>query len=281
MRHAKTVAFLSAVIGGLAAVAAILLAHPFAAPRTSVVVRGGGTTAFASDTTSTGSLTPREIYERDAPGVVSIRATSSGTAGASASSSTPFGEAAAAKTDTGAGIVVSATGMIVTNEHVVDGASSITVSLDGEAGRTRSATLVASDRARDLAVLKIDPSGLTLHPLMLGNSATTEVGDGAYAIGNPFGLNWTLTTGVVSALNRRISSPAGNAINHVIQTDAALNPGNSGGPLINGSGQVIGVNSQIISGSSTSSGQGGSSGVGFAIPSSAVKGFLRQAGVTL
>jgi putative serine protease PepD len=136
--------------------------------------------------------------------------------------------------------------------------------------------VIATDPSHDLALLKISPSGLTLHPLSLANSSATQVGDPAYAIGNPFGLNWTLTTGVVSAVNRQIKAPDEATISHVIQTDAALNPGNSGGPLINASGAVIGVNSQIAS-ASTSGGQGGSTGVGFAISSNTVKTFLQGA----
>jgi S1-C subfamily serine protease len=262
------------MIGGAAAAAVVLLFNPLSPTRTKVIVQGSGATAFASQLTGVSPLTPREIYERDAPGVVSIRADAHAAGG-------PFAEAGATRTDTGTGIVVASNGTIVTNEHVIDGATSITVSLDGEKGRTRKATLLASDRTRDLAVLRIDPAGLTLHPLTLAVSSAAQVGDAAYAIGNPFGLNWTLTSGVVSALDRQITSPAGTKIDHVIQTDAALNPGNSGGPLIDAAGEVVGINSQIVSGASTSAGQGASSGVGFAIPSSSVASFLRSSGTSV
>jgi len=269
MTHPKTVASISAVIGGLAAALAILLGHPFSSgAHTQVLARPAGGTAFASQLTS-GSLTPRQIYEKDAHGVVAVRAT-----GSTGSSRGPFGgEPRAQQSDTGTGIVLSTSGLIVTNDHVVAGASTVTVSLDGESGRTRQATVVAEDPSSDLALLRISPAGLTLHPLAIADSSTTQVGDAAYAIGNPFGLNWTLTTGVVSAVNRQIKAPNEATIGHVIQTDAALNPGNSGGPLINASGAVIGINSQIAS---TTGAQGGSTGVGFAVPSNSVKTFLQR-----
>jgi len=272
--NSKVVTLISAAIGGLAAALAIVLGHPFAAStQKQVLMRPSGGTTFASQLTATTPLTPREVYERDARGVVAIRATS----GAAPQALSPFGaEQGRGQTDTGTGIVLSTSGLIVTNDHVVERAGTITVSLDGSSGQTRQASVIATDPSHDLALLKIAPNGLTLHPLSLANSSATQVGDPAYAIGNPFGLNWTLTTGVVSALNRQIKAPDEATISHVIQTDAALNPGNSGGPLINASGAVIGVNSQIASASS-SGGQGGSTGVGFAISSNTVKTFLQGA----
>jgi putative serine protease PepD len=277
MLTSKGLTLFSAATGGVAAALVLALANPFstATRTTTVIARQSGGKAFASQLTASTSLTPREVYERDAHGVVAIRASSA----SSSSSSSPFGaQQSTGKIDTGTGIVLSSAGLIVTNEHVVEGASSITVSLDGSSEHTIQASVVAEDKPSDLALLKIDASGLTLHPLTLANSATTQVGDGVDAIGNPFGLNWTLTTGVVSALNRQITAPDGAPIAHVIQTDAALNPGNSGGPLINTSGEVIGINSQIVSGSSSASGTGGSSGVGFAIPSNTVKAFVQSSG---
>jgi putative serine protease PepD len=171
--------------------------------------------------------------------------------------------------------------LILTNNHVVEGASQITVSLDGAGGTTRTARVVAADPTKDLALLRIDTSGLQLHPLKLAPATGVEVGEPAYAIGNPFGLNWTLTTGVVSALNRTIKAPDGASITGAIQTDAALNPGNSGGPLLDDHGLVIGVNSQIVSGSASAGSQGGSSGVGFAISTATVRAFLASRNVTV
>jgi putative serine protease PepD len=274
MTRARTLPLLSALVGGLIAGIAILVSQPSAgSTHGQKISRQPGHTAFASNTSADAQLTPRQIYERDAHGVVAIRASRS-------AARSPFGGEAAAQTATGSGIVLSTGGLIVTNEHVVEGASKITVSLDGEGGRTRPAKVIAMDRSSDLALLRIATAGLSLHPLSLANSSNTTVGDAAYAIGNPFGLNWTLTTGVVSAVNRQIEAPNGARIDHVIQTDAALNPGNSGGPLIDESGAVVGINAQIASASSTAGGQAGSTGVGFAIPSSAVKALLQRSQIS-
>ena len=174
---------------------------------------------------------------------------------------------------TGSGFVVSSDGYIVTNAHVVEGSNGQIKAKIGD-GKTLTAKLVGEDASTDLALLKVDATGLK--PLALGDSSTVQVGDPAYAIGNPFGLDRTLTTGVISALQRQISSPNGFSINDVIQTDAAINPGNSGGPLFNGAGQVIGVNSQIESPNTSSTGQGGNVGIGFAIPSNTVKTVIDQ-----
>jgi len=277
MRHQKTIAALSAVTGGVIAALALALYAPFGAGGSRVLVQHAGGTAFASDNSSGTALTPRAIYERDAPGVVAIRASST-----PSGLQSPFGSApgeASARTDTGTGIVISSGGLILTNDHVVKGANSITVSLDGQSEHTRTAHLVGQDPGRDLALLRVSPEGIAMHPLSLAASGSAQIGEAAWAIGNPFGLNWTLTGGVVSALNRAISSPSGAAIREVIQTDAALNPGNSGGPLINSQGEVIGVNSQIVSGSSTAGGQGRSSGVGFAISTRTLRAFLSGLGV--
>jgi S1-C subfamily serine protease len=140
----------------------------------------------------------------------------------------------------------------------------VTVTLSDE---TRRATVIGKDEPTDLALLKIDPRGLDLHPLQLGDSDAVHVGDPTVAIGNPFGYDRTLTTGVVSALQRQISSPQGYTMEDVIQTDAVLNPGNSGGPLIDASGRVIGVNSQIAH---------GSVGIGFAVPVDTAKRVIRD-----
>ncbi|MHB8242957.1 MAG: S1C family serine protease [Solirubrobacteraceae bacterium] len=275
MRHLKAVSFISAAAGGLAAALIVLVVHPFgmSSHTTAVLTHRTGSTTFASQLSTSTSLTPRQIYERDARGVVAIRST----AGSSTQSQEPFGgEQSSVQSDTGSGVLLSRSGLILTNEHVIEDGSSIAVALDGETGYTHKATVVAVDKSLDLALLRIDSGGVSLHPLTLGESSATQVGDSAYAIGNPFGLNWTLTTGIVSALNRQIKAPDGATINHVIQTDAALNPGNSGGPLIDSSGEVIGVNSQIISSSTSTTGEGASSGVGFAISSDTLKAFVQR-----
>jgi putative serine protease PepD len=175
---------------------------------------------------------------------------------------------------TGSGFVISGDGLIVTNEHVVDGAQQVQVKI-GTSGKAQPAKVVGADASRDLALLKVDASGLNTVPL--GDSSKVSVGDPTYAIGNPYGLDHTLTTGIVSALGRDLQSPNGSKISGAIQTDAAINPGNSGGPLLNADGQVIGVNSQIVSGGSGQGGEGGNVGIGFAIPANTVETFVSQA----
>ena len=159
---------------------------------------------------------------------------------------------------TGTGFVWSKDGLVVTNAHVIQGASSIVVSLHDQSVYEAEVVGVAPDK--DLAVLRIKAPRSKLKPLPVGNSDNLEVGRKVLAIGNPFGLDYTLTTGIVSALGREIDAPNGRKIRGVIQTDAAINPGNSGGPLLDSSGQLVGVNTAIISPG------GGSSGIGFAVP---------------
>jgi putative serine protease PepD len=215
--------------------------------------RSGGTSAGTRREVASTGLTATQIYQRDSSGVVAIRAVTS------------EGE------DSGTGIVLNDKGLILTNDHVVAGASSIVAGPGKSSNVTRTATLVGEEANQDLALLRIDPSGLGLHPLSLVSSSSVQVGDPVYAIGNPYGLDETLTRGIVSALGREIAAPDGSKITGAIQTDAALNPGNSGGPLLNEQGEVIGVNSQIASDAARSEGsQPGSTGVGFAIASNTV-----------
>jgi putative serine protease PepD len=164
-------------------------------------------------------------------------------------------------TATGTGFVIDGKGDIVTAAHVVNGASSVTVTFQD--GTTRKATVLGKDNATDVAVLKVDPAGMTLHPLPLGSSANLEVGDALAAIGDPFNYNRSISTGIVSGLDRTISAPNGFTVAHAIQTDAALNPGNSGGPVFDSSGKVIGIVDQIATNGSSNA---TSSGVGFAVP---------------
>jgi putative serine protease PepD len=168
----------------------------------------------------------------------------------------------------GSGFVYDRDGTLVTNQHVVDGASSISVRFWD--GTTHSAELVGADRSTDLAVLKVDAPASLLVPLQLGDSSALDIGDPVAAIGSPFGLEGTLTTGVVSALHRQMTAPNQFTITDSIQTDAAINHGNSGGPLLDSRGRVVGVNAQIESET------GGNDGIGFAIPSNTVRSVVTQ-----
>ena len=201
-------------------------------------------------------LTVGQVYRDAYRGVVEITVTSQ-------SQSNPFGQQQS-QTAQGSGFVIDDSGHIVTNDHVVDSAK--TVSVQFWNGASYKASVVGTDPSTDLGVIKVDgaPQSI-LHPLQFGNSNAVQVGDTAIAIGSPFGLEETVTSGIVSALHRQMEAPNNFTINDSIQTDAAINHGNSGGPLLNINGDVIGVNSQIRSDS------GGSDGVGFAIPSNTVK----------
>jgi putative serine protease PepD len=168
----------------------------------------------------------------------------------------------------GSGFVYDASGHVVTNEHVVDGASSIQVRFAD--GATTGATVVGTDPSTDLAVLKLDKMPSGVEPLTLADSSAVEVGQEVVAIGSPFGLENSVTSGIVSALDRSMQAPNNYTITGSIQTDAAINHGNSGGPLLDMSGRVIGVTSQIESDS------GGNDGVGFAIPSNTVRAIVSQ-----
>jgi putative serine protease PepD len=245
----------SLLAGGVAATLAVgggaVIAHESIDNPSSAV----GSQTTASTRTISADLNARQIYDASKNAVTYIVA------------DTPQGQA------TGSGFVVSKDGLIVTNDHVVDGASQVQVKI-GTSDKAQAAQVVGADPSRDLALLKVD--GHDLPTLSLADSSSVSVGDPTYAIGNPFGLDHTLTTGIVSALQRSLQAPDGATISGAIQTDAALNPGNSGGALINADGQVIGVNSQIQTGSSNGA-EGGNVGIGFAIPSNTVKTFISEA----
>jgi putative serine protease PepD len=246
---------LAALLGAAAAsVAAVVVGSGSSSPTRSVTALSAGATSTGTrQEVASKALTATQIYKQASAGVVAIKAVTSQGA------------------DSGTGIVLNDKGLILTNDHVVSGASSLTVAAKGSSSLTRSATLVGEEANDDLALIKVDPSGLGLKPLTLASSKSAQVGDSVYAIGNPYGLDETLTRGIVSALGRSISAPNGAQITGAIQTDAALNPGNSGGPLLNDGGQVIGVNSQIASEAASVSGsQPGSTGVGFAVSSDTV-----------
>jgi S1-C subfamily serine protease len=234
------------------------VAAPLAAPISS---RSGGDGA---------SNVVNQIYKRDGDGVAFIE---SEIPAQESQSFSPFGEpeSEGGGTATGSGFVIDSEGHILTNNHVIEGADRVQVKL-GDSDRTYQAKVVGTDPATDLALLDVEAPEAQLHPLTLGHSAAMEVGDPVVAIGNPFGLDRTVTSGIVSALQRQIQAPNGFSISNVIQTDAAINPGNSGGPLINAGGEVIGINSQI----ETGGGGGGNVGIGFAIPIDTVRSEIQQ-----
>ena len=220
------------------------------------------TTAATTSYTSlkTSGLTPQEIYDKNVGSVVEIVATFPGTTDI-------WGQSSGGGQALGTGFVVSTDGYILTNAHVVSENGQAVGTVDvifkgGDSGQTQvQGTVVGADESTDVAVIKVDPSqtpGLT--PIPLGDSASVKVGEPVVAIGNPQGLDFSLSTGVVSATDREMQSPNGATITGGIQTDAAINPGNSGGPLIDASGRVIGINEQIATQS------GGSEGIGFAVP---------------
>ncbi len=209
-------------------------------------------------------LSVGQIYERGAPGVAFVEA-SRGSA-----VQTPFGPSPEGGAATGSGFVIDEQGHILTNAHVVTGAESVRVSL-GEDGNAVDAEVVGEDLSTDVALLEVDPAEADLQPFELADSSALKVGDPIVAIGNPFGLERTVTTGIVSALQREISAPNDFTISDVIQHDAAINPGNSGGPLLDVQGRVIGINSQI-----QTAGGGGSVGVGFAVPVNTAKNVVEQ-----
>jgi putative serine protease PepD len=243
----------ASILGGAAGTGVALGLRDGGSNTTTTVTAAQSATPASEGST----LSAREIYRRAADSVAYI--TARGTQGSA----------------TGTGFVVDADGLIVTNEHVVDGSSDITVELGD--GNSRKATVVGRDKSTDIALLKVDTGGGKLTPLKLADSSKVQIGDATFAIGNPFGLEDTLTTGVISATQRQITAPNGFSISGVLQTDAALNPGNSGGPLLDDQGEVIGINSQIESSSSgQGSSEGANTGVGFAIPSNTVRKVIAQ-----
>jgi putative serine protease PepD len=232
--------------------------------------------ATASGGTSTANLNPRALYASSAAGVVDITASGVSSGGdQGGGGGGPFGPSGPSgqsqTTAAGSGSVIDGQGRILTAAHVVQGASSIKVNFQD--GTTRTARVLGADQSTDIALLKVDPSGLTLHPLALGSSKGLAVGDALAVIGDPFQYSRSLSTGVVSGLDRTIGATNGFSIAHAIQTDASLNPGNSGGPVLDAKGRLVGIADQIATGGSSAQ---TSSGVGFAVPIDIVKSELSQ-----
>src|SRR5918992_1317641 len=262
----------TALGGGLAALGGVALTGDLGGG-TTTVVSSSPAPAAAAPAAADGRLSVAEIYERAAPGVVQITTTVRPPSG-DGLRVTPAGAMPGVPPEQalGSGFVLDKAGHIVTNFHVIDGAEQIEVSFSNQ--DTLKARLVGTDPSTDLAVLRVESSSRGLTPLQLGNSDGVRVGDEVVAIGNPFGLDRTATAGIVSAVQERtITAPNGYPIDHVIQTDAPINSGNSGGPLLNDRAQVIGVNSQI---STAVDAFGGNVGIGFAVPSNTVKHVIAQ-----
>ncbi len=271
MKRLFAIPFLSALVGGGVVVAVLAASGSLSSSSKTVTEVQAAAPSASTGTASSsatipakngGGFTAHEIYEHAAPSVAYVTST------IVRKSESPFGfgESSQQGIATGSGFVIDANGTLLTNWHVVENAVKVTVSF--EHTKTVEAHVIGKDPSQDLAVLKIPTEGLTLHPLKLGNSDAVEVGEPVFAIGNPFNQRDTLTTGVISALQRQIESPNGFAIDNVLQTDAPINPGNSGGPLLNSQGEVIGINSQIETGGGGSS---GNVGIGFAVPINTAK----------
>jgi S1-C subfamily serine protease len=262
----KLKGFLAGLAGGAVAAAAVVILLVFVfdlgeVNKTVVQAAPQTPTAYSTSTTGStgGSLTPQQIYSSLSSGVVMVVSDFGG------STTSPLGQTQSGQA-LGTGFVVDKQGYILTNAHVVEEsgqrASNVTVVFNKGGSETQrvKGQLVGVDTGSDVAVIKVDPSGLTLNPLPLGNSDKIVVGESVVAIGNPLGYDFSITSGIVSATGRSLQAPNGQTIPNGIQTDAAINQGNSGGPLIDSSGRVIGINEQIASQG------GGNEGLGFAVP---------------
>ena len=264
----------AAGVGGAA-----LLGAALALGGAAVMDVGGTTTvrevvsppSSASPAFKGGALSINEIYQQSAPGVVQVTSTAVVETEPDPFFGNPFSPGSQTQRLLGSGFVIDKDGHIITNFHVVEDAQSIEVSFSNR--ETMRARVLGVDPSTDIAVLKVDARSRALTPLKLGDSDAVNVGDAVVAIGNPFGLERSITAGIVSALQREIRAPNLYAIDHVIQTDAPINHGNSGGPLLNAQGQVIGVNAQMETGGT---GEQGNVGIGFAIPIDTVKDVAAQ-----
>jgi putative serine protease PepD len=247
---AISAAILAAVAVGIASYAAFATDGSKTVVR-DVTVSGGTPTAATSSGASASS-----VYQSAYRGTVEITVSTS---------NSPYGGQAQAQ---GSGFVYDGAGHIVTNEHVVEGANSVSVRFWN--GATYKASVVGTDPSTDVAVIKVNAPSSILHPIALGNSSAVQIGQTVVAIGSPYGLEETVTQGIVSALHREMTAPNGFTIADSIQTDAAINHGNSGGPLLDLSGRLIGINAQIKSDTNENT------GIGFAVPSNTVKSIVSQ-----
>ncbi len=252
------------VLGGAAGAGVVALSDGSSTPAASTTTAAASTTATRLVSDDTAATTAESVYASASPSVAHVTST------ITQRTQTPFGVQQQSGEATGTAFVVSADGLLVTNEHVVEGATAVKVAFG--TGRSYTARVVGQNASKDLAVLKIDTGTTKLQPLALADSSQVEVGEQAYAIGTPYGLDRTLTSGLISATDRTIQGTNGANITGALQTDAAINPGNSGGPLLDSDGRVIGVNSQIA----TSGTSDGNVGIGFAVPASTVAAYVQQ-----
>jgi putative serine protease PepD len=260
------------IIGGAIAggVIALIIASASSSTKsvtTTVVQQGSSSTTSAEPTAfkSGTGLSINQIYKAASPGVVDIIVT----AQSQNQGFGFFGGQGGTTEGEGAGVVYNSNGDILTDEHVVANATSVKVNFQD--GKSVPAKVLGTDPSTDVAVIHVNAPASELHPIPLADSSQAQVGDPVVAIGSPFSLPETTTTGIVSQTGRSIQAPNGFQIPGAIQTDAAINPGNSGGPLLDADGQVLGLNDQIETNNQTAGGEGSSSGVGFAIPSDTVK----------
>jgi S1-C subfamily serine protease len=266
-------ALLAAAVGGaaLALGGAKLVGFGEATTTVREVIRDSapGQSAVASESRSGAGLSIAEIYRRAAPGVVQVTTTSK--VEGAVDPFFGFDVPDETRRALGSGFVIDKAGYVVTNHHVIADADTVEVSFSNN--DSMKASIVGRDPSTDLALLKVEANSRALRPLVLGNSAALRVGDDVLAIGNPLGLERSATRGIVSAVQRPLRAPSGFTIDHVIQTDAALNRGNSGGPLMNSRGAVIGVNSAI---ETAGDGSQGSIGIGYAVPINTVRDVVAQ-----
>jgi putative serine protease PepD len=259
-----------AIAGGAIALAVANGSTTTHSVTTTTVVQPSSSPTLPTSFSNGKAQTINQIYRSVSPGVVDITTSSTQNTGG------VFGFGQSQQTQgEGAGVVFDKKGDILTDEHVVSGASKITVTFPDQT--KAPATVIGSDTGADLAVIRVQGVPQSqLHPLTMGDSNAVQVGDSVIAIGSPFGLPNTVTAGIVSAVGRTINAPNQFTIPNAIQTDAPINPGNSGGPLLNAAGQVIGLNDQIETNNTNGQGEGSSSGVGFATPSNSDARIARE-----